>query len=623
MSQLESSLVRGPIDSNVQICRNSQKLLLQSLTKLVEGCKTLEKQATAAAGGGGGAPGKTGGSAAKKTSSKTKAASDADANGDDIPLTPALRASLSSSLSRLLSDTLALRKKVADSSTQAQAASAQVAARLDYLVALGRKVDQAAQRERKAMQDGETTSSEEEENEEQVDQEGNGMEDVAPPSHSPSPSPPPTRSRPSRRNARSSNAMEEDEEEKGESNSHKSARTDNAATPAPSLHLSTSLRLDRLCGEHLLRTGRLDTVSKLIADRPQLAPLLDTQLMAQLRKLQSTVERQHDLTRAIAWCGEQRSRLAKFQQSAAGGAASSGSGSALEFEFRLHQCIALARQKKQKEAVEYARKFLAEAALAQKETPPAATSTQTSGNAASSSSTTTTPTRNNQSSDAKTEVQPPKPSVVPEFDPPRLRLLQEALNMIVCDVLDDDDEEENSTTTTAASSPSSWKSTSPFSRYHVYRSPQRWDSLALLLRSTFLALNGVSSAASTLEAAMAIGLAATKTNTCNGAGHDQSNGVHSSPLALSAPPPSCPCCISPFSTLSSSLPPSSRRHSRLVCRLNGSRMDADNPPMALPNGQVFSRRALRDMATENGGIITCPVTGQKFTLEQCKQLYIL
>ena len=42
-------------------------------------------------------------------------------------------------------------------------------------------------------------------------------------------------------------------------------------------------------------------------------------------------------------------------------------------------------------------------------------------------------------------------------------------------------------------------------------------------------------------------------------------------------------------------------------------MNEDNPPVVLPNNQVFSHESIKKLADRNNGIITCPVTGQKFT----------
>jgi macrophage erythroblast attacher len=46
--------------------------------------------------------------------------------------------------------------------------------------------------------------------------------------------------------------------------------------------------------------------------------------------------------------------------------------------------------------------------------------------------------------------------------------------------------------------------------------------------------------------------------------------------------------------------------STLICRVTKEKMDESNPPMMLPNGQVFCKNAI-DML-EKEGKITCPIT---------------
>lgn len=50
----------------------------------------------------------------------------------------------------------------------------------------------------------------------------------------------------------------------------------------------------------------------------------------------------------------------------------------------------------------------------------------------------------------------------------------------------------------------------------------------------------------------------------------------------------CPVCQPPFSNLAKELPFSRRNNSTLICRITGKPMDDNNPPMALPNGYVYS-----------------------------------
>eukprot|EP00009_Paramoeba_aestuarina_P014347 CAMPEP_0201533442 /NCGR_PEP_ID=MMETSP0161_2-20130828/53250_1 /ASSEMBLY_ACC=CAM_ASM_000251 /TAXON_ID=180227 /ORGANISM="Neoparamoeba aestuarina, Strain SoJaBio B1-5/56/2" /LENGTH=157 /DNA_ID=CAMNT_0047937463 /DNA_START=549 /DNA_END=1019 /DNA_ORIENTATION=- len=71
---------------------------------------------------------------------------------------------------------------------------------------------------------------------------------------------------------------------------------------------------------------------------------------------------------------------------------------------------------------------------------------------------------------------------------------------------------------------------------------------------------------------------------------------------------SCPTCFPLLQELSRSLPLSQRTTSSVVCRITGEVMDEHNPPMVLPNGYVYSQKAMEEMSKKNGGLITCPRT---------------
>ncbi|KAK3034439.1 hypothetical protein RJ639_034676, partial [Escallonia herrerae] len=65
----------------------------------------------------------------------------------------------------------------------------------------------------------------------------------------------------------------------------------------------------------------------------------------------------------------------------------------------------------------------------------------------------------------------------------------------------------------------------------------------------------------------------------------------------------------PFRKLALPLPFSKQHHSKLVCYITKEIMDTENPPLVLPNGYVYSTKALEEMAKKNNGKITCPRTG--------------
>ncbi|RXH94351.1 hypothetical protein DVH24_024035 [Malus domestica] len=64
-----------------------------------------------------------------------------------------------------------------------------------------------------------------------------------------------------------------------------------------------------------------------------------------------------------------------------------------------------------------------------------------------------------------------------------------------------------------------------------------------------------------------------------------------------------------FRKLALPLPYSKQHHSKLVCYITKELMDTENPPQVLPNGYVYSSKALEEMARKNDGKITCPRTG--------------
>jgi hypothetical protein len=71
----------------------------------------------------------------------------------------------------------------------------------------------------------------------------------------------------------------------------------------------------------------------------------------------------------------------------------------------------------------------------------------------------------------------------------------------------------------------------------------------------------------------------------------------------------CGRCAQKFQKLAQGLPWSKHVHSKLVCSITRELMNEHNPPMVLPNGAVYSERAVQQVASKNHGIFTCPKTG--------------
>jgi macrophage erythroblast attacher len=59
-----------------------------------------------------------------------------------------------------------------------------------------------------------------------------------------------------------------------------------------------------------------------------------------------------------------------------------------------------------------------------------------------------------------------------------------------------------------------------------------------------------------------------------------------------------------------------------VCYISKELMNEDNPPLVLPNGYVYSRKALEEMAKTNQGKITCPRTNQVCNFSDLARAYI-
>ena len=135
----------------------------------------------------------------------------------------------------------------------------------------------------------------------------------------------------------------------------------------------------------------------------------------------------------------------------------------------------------------------------------------------------------------------------------------------------------------------------------------RWTELGLEFRRELRQVYGFAEHSS-LETALHAGLAALKTAACY---DDDARALN------------CPVCSAPGRALAAGLPRAHHGQSSLICRVTGGMMDENNPPLALPNGHVYSLKALHDMAAANDGVITCPQTGERFALEQLRSVYII
>lgn len=143
--------------------------------------------------------------------------------------------------------------------------------------------------------------------------------------------------------------------------------------------------------------------------------------------------------------------------------------------------------------------------------------------------------------------------------------------------------------------------------YKDMYSERKWLELEHAFKQDNYRLHGLTRE-STIEILLKAGLASLKTRKC-GTEADRK--------------PNCPTCVEPYLSLAQSLPRGRHENSILVCSLSGEIMNENNPPMALPNGNVYSFEALTKMAEENDGVITDPRNQDKARVDELRKCFIM
>ncbi|PFH49348.1 hypothetical protein AMATHDRAFT_147869 [Amanita thiersii Skay4041] len=141
--------------------------------------------------------------------------------------------------------------------------------------------------------------------------------------------------------------------------------------------------------------------------------------------------------------------------------------------------------------------------------------------------------------------------------------------------------------------------------------PSRWSTLIQSFRQTAYSLNTLPTEP-LLNLALYAGLASLKTPAC----YDPSTKNVD-----------CPVCDGEtrdagIGSHHGEVPLSHHENSTIVCRISGKIMDDVNMPMAFPDGQVYSREALEEMAARDGGIVTCPRSGNKCEFSALRKVFI-
>ncbi|KAJ3103932.1 GID complex subunit containing RING finger motif [Phlyctochytrium planicorne] len=143
-------------------------------------------------------------------------------------------------------------------------------------------------------------------------------------------------------------------------------------------------------------------------------------------------------------------------------------------------------------------------------------------------------------------------------------------------------------------------------RYKSMFLESRWTQLIEQFRSDNFALNCLT-LQPLLQTSLQAGLTALKTPMCYEPSNQNVN---------------CPVCSADlFGVIAEKLPIAHHVNSCLVCRVSGAIMNEDNPPMVLPNGNVYSLKSLEELSKKTG-VITCPRTNDQFHISQARKAFI-
>ena len=121
---------------------------------------------------------------------------------------------------------------------------------------------------------------------------------------------------------------------------------------------------------------------------------------------------------------------------------------------------------------------------------------------------------------------------------------------------------------------------------------------------------------SLFEIILQAGICTLKTPVCSKSSHDDSTSAESGDES------NCPICSTNVWAIAMNMPFTSKSRSHVICRLSKKRMSEDNPPVALPNNQVYSLSALESRASKKTQEVICPVTGNVYSLDSVTKIYL-
>ena len=135
-----------------------------------------------------------------------------------------------------------------------------------------------------------------------------------------------------------------------------------------------------------------------------------------------------------------------------------------------------------------------------------------------------------------------------------------------------------------------------------------WEDISIQFDTDMRLLHGLPEKPQLISLINA-GMSALKTPKCKNEGFWESNI-------------NCPVCSSPLEILAKKLPLAHLETSVLVCPINGTVMDSDNTPVALPNGHVYSYSALQALSDPIDGKIVCPRSNSVFHISDARKCFI-
>lgn len=149
-----------------------------------------------------------------------------------------------------------------------------------------------------------------------------------------------------------------------------------------------------------------------------------------------------------------------------------------------------------------------------------------------------------------------------------------------------------------------------------FRGEERYRSLIEQFLRIFFNLYGLPETA-LLSIAVASGLHAISTPVCQTHSHQSTSDSNSSANT------DCPSCNPDLRDAVKSIPLPNRPTSSLVCPVTRKPIDEDNPPMALPNGQVYSKAAIDQGSRNANNIFVDPKTGDHVPVAEIRRVFIM